>query len=344
MFKPATKAQAKLRLALIGPAGAGKTYTALAIASTLGKRVAVLDTERGSASKYADLFTFDTVTPETFAPHVYQDVIKAAEAAGYDVLIIDSLSHAWSGKGGALEMVDDASKRQRSGNTFSAWRDVTPAHNGMVDSIVSARLHIIATMRSKMEYVQEKDANGKTVVRKVGLQPVQRDGLEYEFDVVADLTTDNDMIIGKTRCSALKDRIFHQAGADVAAILNEWLSSGVSPNVEATRRLKALWGMAKEICGLVMTVPPLWSGKQPADIPLVEIEQEISRVRTTLLTRIDTYVSDVEDAMQIGGCSEEDAQFAETWRNLDTSSISNTTLAEWGAWAVDASARYQQVP
>lgn len=239
-FTKAIKHEAKLRMALIGPAGSGKTMTALKIAGCLGKRIALLDSEHGSATKYADLFDFDSLEPESFSPQTYIDAIAAAEAAGYDVLILDSLSHAWTGKEGALELVDRAAKRSQSGNTFAAWRDVTPLHNRMIDAILAARLHIIATMRTKTEYVMEQNEKGKTVPRKIGLQPVQRDGLEYEFDVVADLDQDNNLIVGKTRCSALHGKVFAKAGQDVAQVLSPWLS-GVkrdetkAPLVEPTR-------------------------------------------------------------------------------------------------------------
>lgn len=225
-FTRATKKRARLRMALIGPAGSGKTYTALAIAEHLGSPVAVLDTEHASASKYSDVFTFDSAEPESFEPEVYIDAIETVAAAGYEVLVIDSLSHAWAGKGGLLEFIDQQGKRSQSGNSFGAWREATPRHNQLVEAILAAPCHIIATMRAKTEFVQEKDERGKTQIRKVGLQPVQRDGLEYEFDVVADLTQDNDLIIGKTRCSALRGKVFHQAGADVAGLLKGWLDSG----------------------------------------------------------------------------------------------------------------------
>lgn len=225
-FKKATKTQAKLRMALIGPSGAGKTYSALNIARNLGDRVALIDTEHGSASKYADIFDFDTLELETFSPETYVQAIESAVAAGYDVLVIDSLSHAWMGKEGALEQVDKAAKRSRSSNTFAAWRDVTPMHNKLVDTILGARLHVIATLRAKMEYVQEKDKDGKTIVRKVGLAPIQRDGVEYEFDIVADMDLNLDMVISKTRCTAITGGIFNKPGAEVAGILKGWLTSG----------------------------------------------------------------------------------------------------------------------
>lgn len=233
-FRRATKEQAKLRLALVGPAGSGKTYTALNIAQHLGDRVALVDTEHGSASKYADLFEFDVVELESFHPTQYIEAIHAAEQAGYDVLVIDSLSHAWMGKDGALELVDKAAKRNASVNSFSAWRDVTPLHNQLVEAMIACRCHLVVTMRSKTEYVMDKDEKtGKTTIRKVGLQPVQRDGLEYEFDVVADLDLDNNLIVSKTRCPALSGAVIPKPGKEVADILRGWLNTGEAPAAKA---------------------------------------------------------------------------------------------------------------
>lgn len=228
-FKKATKAQAKLRLGLIGPAGSGKTMTALRVAHGLGGRIAVIDTERGSASLYAGErgLGFDVLELETYEARHFIDAIADAEAAGYDVLIIDSLSHAWAGKGGILEFVDKAAKRS-GGGSFSGWRDATPLHNQLVDAILGARMHVICTLRSKVEHVIEQ-VNGKTQVRKVGLQPVQRDGLEYEFTVVGDVNQDHELIVTKTRAAFLKDAIIREAGEDLGKQLRAWLGSGDAP-------------------------------------------------------------------------------------------------------------------
>ena len=233
-FKKATKAAAKLRLGLIGPAGSGKTMTALRVARGLGGRVAVVDTERGSASLYSgeNGLDFDVLELESYEAEKFIQAIAQAEAAGYDVLIIDSLSHAWAGKGGILEFVDQAAKRS-GGGSFSGWRDATPRHNQLVDAILGAKLHVICTLRSKVEHVIEQ-VNGRTQVRKVGLQPVQRDGLEYEFTVVADVTQDHELIITKTRAAWLKDKIIREAGEDLGQQLAAWLSDGLpSPVVSA---------------------------------------------------------------------------------------------------------------
>jgi AAA domain len=226
-FKKATKSQARLRLALIGSSGSGKTFSALRIARGLvgpHGRVAVADSERGSASKYAGIFDFDSQDMESFAPKDYVAVINEAEKAGYEVLIIDSLSHAWMGKGGALEMVDQVAKQSKSKNSFDAWRSVTPEHNAMVDAILRARLHIIVTMRVKTEYVVE-EVNGKKTPRKVGLAPVQRDGLEYEFDVAADMDG-AELVVTKTRCPDLAKAVVREPGEKLGEQLRAWLTDG----------------------------------------------------------------------------------------------------------------------
>ncbi|MDE1971139.1 MAG: AAA family ATPase [Patescibacteria group bacterium] len=228
MFKPATKEKSKLRLALMGPAGSGKTYTALAVGSNLGKKIALIDSERGSASKYADLFKFDVCELESHHPDKYIGAIKDAERAGYDVLIIDSLSHAWMGKDGVLEFVDKEAAKAQSNNSFAAWRKATPLHNDLVDAVLNSPCHVVVTMRSKMEYVLEENERGKKVPRKVGMAPVQRDGVEYEFDVTADLNLDHDLIVGKTRCHLVDGLVVRKPGKEFAEKLLGWLENGTT--------------------------------------------------------------------------------------------------------------------
>lgn len=238
MFEKATKSQARLRLGLMGPAGSGKTYSSLCIAKGLGPRIAVIDSERGSASKYAgDVADFDVCRLDSHAPRKYSEAIRKADELGYDVVIVDSLSHAWTGKDGALELVDRAAKRSQSGNSFMAWREVTPQHNEMIDAILQSRAHVIVTMRTKTEYTTEV-VNGKTVPKKVGLAPIQRDGLEYEFDVVGDMDLEHNLIISKTRCSALDREVFCRPGEEFGSLLKMWLSDG-APMVDRHAERKA---------------------------------------------------------------------------------------------------------
>jgi hypothetical protein len=227
-FKKATKHQLKARMAIDGPSGSGKTYTALIAATALanGGKIAVIDTERGSASLYSDKFSFDVLELNTFSPLTYIEAIHAAEKSGYDVIVIDSLSHAWEGEGGALDMADDAAKRQKTPNSYTAWKEVTPIHRAMVDAMLQSTCHIVATMRSKMEYVQEKDQNGKTIIRKVGMAPIQRAGTEYEFTLVGDMDLDHTFVVSKSRCEILSDVVAKKPDNEFFMKFANWLNSG----------------------------------------------------------------------------------------------------------------------
>jgi len=233
-FTKATKRQSKLRLAIIGPAGSGKTYSALGIAVALanGGKVAVIDTERGSASLYADLFPFDVLTLDSFSPLAYVEAIAEAEKGEYAVIVVDSLSHAWASKEGALEMVNRETVRSQSKNSYTAWRNVTPIHNKMIDAIIGSKAHIVCTMRSKMEYVMDKDEKGKTTIRKVGLQPIQREGLDYEFSLCGDIDQDHKYIISKSRCPEFADAVVEKPGAEFAKKLLAWLNEGAKEEVK----------------------------------------------------------------------------------------------------------------
>jgi hypothetical protein len=237
-FTRATKSASRLRLALCGPTGAGKTFTALSIACALGKRVAVIDTERGSSQKYADRFAFDVLELDNHSPDDYRDAIQAAVVEAYDVLIVDSLSHAWMGKGGALEMVDQEAARTK-GNSFGAWRNVTPKHVRLLDAITAAPLHVIATMRTKTEWLQE-EVDGKKRIRKIGTVPIQRDGIEFEFDVVADLEPEhNRLTVTKTRCVELDGLVVEKAGSELADTLAQWLAGDETPFAKAVAAIQS---------------------------------------------------------------------------------------------------------
>ena len=233
MFKKAERKQAKLRLALAGPSGSGKTYSALLLATGLGGRIAVIDTEHGSASLYADLVDFDAMELHApYSPERYIEAIIAAEQAGYETLIIDSYSHEWTGSGGCLEQNETVAHQKFRGNTWAAWNETTPRHRKLTDKILTSSMHIICTMRSKTETVQ---GEGKKIL-KLGMKSEQRDGTDYEFTVVLDLTHD-----GHT-ATASKDRtkLFDQPeliSEDTGKRLLNWLNSGISPEDRAKELL-----------------------------------------------------------------------------------------------------------
>mgnify|MGYP006188379381 CR=1 FL=1 len=236
-FAPATRTATKARIALSGPSGSGKTYTALALAHGLGQRVAVIDTERGSASKYAgdNGWTFDTVAPGSFSPDSLSSLLAAAAGEGYEVVVVDSLSHYWMGVDGMLEQAD---RLKHGSNSFSGWKEARPAERRMIDALIAYPGHVIVTMRTKTEYVIEEDARGKKVPRKVGLKPEQRDGIEYEFDLVGDLDLENTLVVSKTRISALNRAVVPEPGVELAKTIADWLGSGTA--VEDASDLRSL--------------------------------------------------------------------------------------------------------
>ena len=226
-FRKAEKRKAKLRLAITGPAGSGKTYGALLIAQGLGGKIAMLDTENGSGDLYGDKFDYD-ICPIT-APYdvrKYLQGIHDAEEASYDVLIIDSLSHAWNGEGGLLDMQSKITENSKSGNSYAAWRKVTPWQNKLVEFILTSKCHIIATIRSKTEYMQVENEQGKKEIKKVGLAPVQREGMDYEFTTVFDLSINHMVTVSKDRTSLFDGEVF-QLTKDTGKALKEWLDNGV---------------------------------------------------------------------------------------------------------------------
>ncbi len=236
-FRPATKEKAKARIAFDGPSGSGKTMTSLITATALGKRVAVIDTERGSASKYAGVggFQFDTLEMYRHDPRDLVRALAAASDAGYDVVVVDSLSHFWSGVGGMLEQVDAAAKRTQSGSSFVGWKESAPLERSMINALVSYPGHVIVTMRVKTEWVIE----GKTP-RKVGLKPEQRTGIEYEFDIVADLDPENTLVVSKSRCPALSSAVINKPDASFAHAVLAWLDDGAAAEDAMSLRAEAL--------------------------------------------------------------------------------------------------------
>lgn len=236
-FARATKKQAKARIAFAGPSGSGKTYTSLLTARVLGQRVAVIDTEHRSASKYADEFDFDVLEIDQYDPNVLVQALAAAAAASYDAVVVDSLSHFWMGSGGMLEQVDRAAKRSGGGNSFAGWKEMRPVERKMVEAMLAYPGHVIVTMRTKTEYIVEENERGKKVPRKIGTKPEQRDGIEYEFDIVGDLDLENELIIAKTRCRALAGAVIRKPDEEFGRTIAKWLDDGTAagPTAEELR-------------------------------------------------------------------------------------------------------------
>jgi len=244
-FKKATKAQAKLRAAVFGPSGAGKTFSCLRIARGLAGAagsVAVIDTERGSASKYADRFEFDVMELEDQTIEGYCHAIRQAAEAGYAVLLIDSLSHGWQT---LLEEVEKLAKAKYRGNTWSAWSEGTPLQRKLVQAILNYPGHVLATMRSKTEWTTVDSGNGKKTPQRIGLAPEQGKGVEYEFDLLVEISTEHIANVIKDRTGKFQDKLIEKPGEDFGKSLAAWLSEGEPAKPEPSAADNARNAIAK---------------------------------------------------------------------------------------------------
>lgn len=241
-FQKAERKKSKLRLALTGPSGSGKTYGALLTAKGIGGRIAVIDTEKGSASLYSDIVDFDVLELSApYTPERYRQAVQLAVNNGFDVIIIDSITHEWSGAGGCLELNDEIAKAKFKGNTWSAWSETKARHRALIDDLLACHAHIIVTMRSKTETAQA-EVNGRKQVQKLGMKAEQNDGIEYEFTTVLDLIHDGNF------AQPSKDRtgLFPPNGnpfklsIETGQKLVEWLESGVDLNLERLKKAEAL--------------------------------------------------------------------------------------------------------
>jgi len=273
-FEKARKFKSKLRMALTGPAKSGKTYTALVLATALafGGRIGLIDTENRSSEKYADIFDFDIMELDDAHPESFIAGIGVFEKAGHAVVILDSLSHAWIGKQGVLELHDDATVKSRSKDSYISWRTITPLHRALIDKMQSVNCHLIATMRSKMAYLRTTDGQGKTTIRKVGLAPVQRQGMEYEFDILAEMQQDHRIVIGDSRCPAIDGQTTMKPTGEFFQPIIDWLDGAELPKKlephwmdNATERVK-FWTEAGNI-GL--------------DKPLIHVEWRVESMKDT---------------------------------------------------------------
>lgn len=229
-LRKAQRRAAKIRLGLASPSGGGKTYSALLIAKGLAgswDKVAIIDTENGSADLYSHLGDFNVLQlTAPYHPEKYIDAIRECEQAGVEVIIIDSITHEWSGVGGCLELQQIATERQRIKNTYTAWKEVTPRHQKFIDAVLQSNCHIITTVRSKTDYLQVEH-EGKKSIQKVGMAQVTRDGFEYELTVSLDLDVNHYAVTSKDRTCLFEGKPSFIPSEETGKMLKEWCESGV---------------------------------------------------------------------------------------------------------------------
>ena len=240
-FKKATKKQAKLRLALFGVSGAGKTYSALRLAAGLAGdigKIAVIDTENKTACKYSDRFNFDVCECEK--PSINNIALLLKEAAEYDVLIIDSLTHAWEE---LLDEVNKIAKTKFGGNSWSAWSEGTPKQREFIKQLMNFKGHLIVTMRSETCWEIQENDKGKKVPVRIGAAPKQGKNIEYEFDMLIQLNPDHYALVLKDRTSKYQDECIDILDEKLGKDLGEWLSDGeaeINPDIDILAGLQTM--------------------------------------------------------------------------------------------------------
>lgn len=275
----AKKKKVKLKIGISAPSGGGKTLSALFIAygmmketyptltdDELWNKIAVIDTENESASLYAgdkrvgvQIGEFNVINLEPpYTPNEYVDAIRTCEENDIEVVVIDSLTHAWAGEGGLLDK--QAKEAKKSGNSYTAWKDITPLHNRLVDTILQSNLHIIGTIRSKVEHIIDKDESGRTSIKKVGLAPIQREGMEYEFTTFFDLERDHTCRASKDRTGLFDDESFIVT-PETGKNFIKWLSNAIEVKKEPKSELikpikKSLFDLKNEIKDILGTKTP----------------------------------------------------------------------------------------
>lgn len=233
-LRKATRKKAKIRLGLSAVSGGGKTYSAILIAEGLCgdlSKVAIIDTESGSADLYAHMGPYNVlpiVAP--FTPEKYIEAIKACEKAGMEVIIIDSISHEWDGKGGCLEIVETITQGSASKNSYVAWAKVTPRHQAFLEAMLHSSSHIITTVRRKQDYEMTK-VDGKVKVEKSGLREITREGWEYELTINLQLDTVHLAVASKDRTGLFMGKPEFVPSVETGKKIAAWCEEGEEPEV-----------------------------------------------------------------------------------------------------------------
>lgn len=298
-FQKAIKSKSKLRLALFAPSGGGKTFTALQIAkgivSRIGGSIAVIDSENGAASKYADRFEFDVDELDDKTIQSYIAKMKVAAEGGYKVLVIDSMSHAWKE---LLEAVDKIAQARYRGNTWSAWSEGTPLQNELIETILKSPCHLIATMRSKTEWSISKNDRGKDVPTRVGLAPEQGKGIEYEFDMLIEMTTDHIANVIKDRTGKFQDQIIDKPGVELGQAIIDWLNTGVDEQILIQRKLEAMpevQAIKETLAKYTERIEQNIKDFAEAEVKKDHTSEWFSRLNMKILNNITPLTNEVED-------------------------------------------------
>lgn len=237
-LRKANRQQSKIRLGLSAVSGGGKTYSAILIAKGLSgdlSKVALIDTENGSGDLYSHLGDYNVLPLSApFSPEKYIQAIKACEDAGMEVIIIDSITHEWDGKGGCLDILESL------GGKYQDWAKVTPRHQAFINAILQSKCHIITTVRRKQDYEMTKDNSGKMKVEKAGLKEVTREGFEYELTTNLEIDSRHNATASKDRTGLFSDKPAFVPSEETGEMIREWCESGIDVTTEIDKAIEML--------------------------------------------------------------------------------------------------------
>jgi hypothetical protein len=227
-LETAARKQAKIKLSLAGSSGSGKSYSAILLAYGLcndWSKICVIDTENHSASLYSHLGAFNVINlTSPFHPEKYIEAIKLCEQSKIEVIVIDNATHAWSGKGGCLELHEKETAKMKIPNSFTAWNAITPIYQKYLDAIINSSCHVISTLRSKTEYVMS-ERNGRQVPQKTGTAPMIRDGFDYEMSIAFDLDQQHKAFSTKDRTGLFQDKEPFVISTNTGKLIFDWCNS-----------------------------------------------------------------------------------------------------------------------
>ena len=274
-LKIAKRKQAKIKISMAGPSGVGKTFSSLVLAHSIcnnWRKIAIIDTEYYSASLYSHLGDYNVVNiVEPFSPLIYIEAIKLCEDAEMEVIIIDSITHEWQGKGGCLDLHEKETAKMRIPNSFTAWSKITPLHQEFIDTILQSKCHNISTIRSKTEYVLT-ERNGKQVPQKVGMAPITRDGFEFEVTIAFDLDQQHKAFASKDRTGLFQDKEPFVITEDTGRKIIEWCNNVPEINVDDVSKRIGDCRTIDELLNLYKKHPAFAASLKP------EFEQQKRRI------------------------------------------------------------------
>lgn len=246
VIKKAERFKAKLRIGLFGASGSGKTTSALLLAQGLVgdlSKVVVIDTERGSADLYAHLGDYSTLSLDPpYSPERYIQALQACQNAGFECIIIDSITHEWNGKGGCLEIHENM-----TGNSYTNWSKITPRHNAFIDAVLDSKAHVICCGRVKDDVVLNTNDKGKQLPEKVGLKAITRDGFDYEMTLCFDIDARHNATSSKDRTGLFNKIPEFIITSETGEILKHWANNGkekprqIKTQAQLVDEVRTLW-------------------------------------------------------------------------------------------------------